>query len=77
MRKRYAGKGNTIQRVVCGILSIVAPEVLQPQRCARLVLHARIFEQARENTSPDKAHCDKNVPSWRHINCHTDGHGFH
>ena len=42
------------------------------QQCAMPVQRARVLEQARRMTSPQKNKCDKQVSSWRHISCHTD-----
>ena len=46
-------------------------------RCAIAVQHSRSPEQAREDTSPKKNTCDKQVSSWRHIRCHTDKNRYY
>ena len=51
--------------------------VRSPQRCAMPALRARAPEQAREDTSPSKNKCDKQVSSWRHISCHTDKNRYY
>ena len=64
---KTAGSENRLlpQRVCC------------PQRCAMPVQHAKVSEQAQENTSPVKNRCDKQVSSWRHISCHTDKNRYY
>ena len=64
---KTAGSENRLlpQRVCC------------PQRCAMPVQHAKVSEQAQEDTSPVKNICDKQVSSWRHISCHTDKNRYY
>jgi len=44
---------------------------------ARPGQHARASEQAQDRLSPGKDTCDKQVPSWRHISCHTDKNRYY
>ena len=47
------------------------------QLCAMPVQHVRATKQAQEDISPIKNKCDKQVSSWRHINCHTDKNRYY
>ena len=47
------------------------------QLCAMPVQHARAPEQAQSGISPTKHTCDKQVSSWRHINCHIDKNRYY
>ena len=56
---------------------LLPQRVCCPQRCAMPVQHAKVSEQAQEDTSPVKNICDKQVSSWRHISCHTDKNRYY
>ena len=44
---------------------------------ARPGQHSRALEQAQSDICPEKNHCDMQVPSWRHISCHTDKNRYY
>ena len=44
---------------------------------ARPGQHSRALEQAQSDICPTKNHCDMQVPSWRHISCHTDKNRYY
>ena len=58
-------------------VGLLPQRVCCSQRCAMPVQHAKVSEQAQENTSPGKNRCDKQVSSWRHISCHTDKNRYY
>ena len=39
--------------------------------------HLRVPEQAHGKLFPEKNSCDMQVPSWRHISCHTDKNRYY
>ena len=53
----------------------------QGVRCSQLsampVQHAGAPEQAQSDIPPTKHTCDKQVSSWRHINCHIDKNRYY
>jgi len=46
-------------------------------QCARPGQHVREPEQAQGDISKEKIGCDIQVPSWRHISCHTDKNRYY
>ena len=75
---RSAGFPYFYERAVAHEFVIQLPQGVRcSQLCAMPVQHARAPEQAQSGISPTKHTCDKQVSSWRHINCHIDKNRYY